>query len=232
MIDHKLHIAFIVDGNGRWAKLRNKPRTYGHKAGVKRLKELIDYLKDDKRILCLSFYLFSLENWKRDLDEITYLFNYLKKYLNDYKKDFIESNLKFQWTGFEDKLDIRLINQLKELQNLTKNNTGLIINFVFNYGGIQDIIHAAKVLQDNHIEVNEVNFRKALLTSNLPDVDLLIRTSGEQRISNYLLFLLSYSEFIFEPTKFPDYTIDIFQKNLEEYFKRDIRKGGYSHETK
>ena len=228
MNDHKLHIAFIVDGNGRWAKLRNKPRTYGHKAGVKRLKELIDYLKDDKRIACLSFYLFSLENWKRDLDEITYLFNYLKKYLNDYKKDFIESNLKFQWTGFEDKLDIRLINQLKELQNLTKNNTGLIINFVFNYGGI----HAVKVVQDNHIEVNETNFRKALLTSNLPDVDLLIRTSGEQRISNYLLFLLSYSEFIFEPTKFPDYTIDIFQKNLEEYFKRDIRKGGYSHETK
>ena len=232
MTDHKLHIAFIVDGNGRWAKQRNKPRTFGHKAGVKRLKELIDNIKNDERIGCLSFYLFSLENWKRDNDEINYLFGYLKKYLNYYKKDFIESGLKFYWTGFEDKLDQELIKQIKELETLTKNNKGIIINFVFNYGGIQDIIHAAKVLQEQKIEVNEENFRKALLTANLPDVDLLIRTSGEQRISNYLLFLLSYSEFIFEPTKFPDYTIDIFHKNLEEYFRRDIRKGGYGNESK
>lgn len=225
---NKLHIAFIVDGNGRWAKLRNKPRTYGHKEGVKRLQELIEHLKDNEEISCLSFYIFSLENWKRSKQEIAFLFKYLKDYLTNNTATLNEWNIKFHWSGFGENLEANLVKQLQHLEDITKNNSGIILNFVFNYGGVQDIVNAANKLKNYSGEITYDLFKQNLLTSYVPEVDLLIRTSGEKRISNYLLFLLAYAEFIFEETKWPDYTIDIFLKNLQEFKQRDIRKGGYS----
>ncbi len=227
-INHKLHVAFIVDGNGRWAKARNKPRTFGHKKGVERLEALIEGLKDNQEIGCLSFYLFSLENWKRSSEEINYLFKYLVSFLKKNAKRLTEYNLRFKWTGFKEKLSNEIINLLIKFENDTKNNTGIIINFVFNYGGIQDIIYTANKLKNYPGNITKEIFLENSLLNGLNDVDLLIRTSGEQRISNYLMLLLAYTEFIFEPTKFPDYTLEIFYKNLEEFKTRDIRKGGYS----
>ena len=231
-LNHKLHIAFIVDGNGRWAKARNMPRTYGHQAGVKRLQELITGLKNNPEIGVLSFYLFSLENWKRDPKEIEFLFKYLDDYVKFHQQEFIDSNLKFFWTGFTDKLPPFIINDLQSLVNKTKDHTGTVINFVFNYGGMQDIVQACNQIQKLDHEVDMIEFSSYLLTKNLPAVDLMIRTSGEQRISNFLLYQMAYAEFIFEPTKFPDYTLDIFYQNLAEFKTRDIRKGGYGNASK
>ena len=231
-LNHKLHIAFIVDGNGRWAKARNMPRTLGHQAGVKRLQELITGLKNNPEIGVLSFYLFSLENWKRDAKEIEFLFKYLDDYVKYHRQEFIDSNLKFFWTGFQDKLPSYIIDDLQSLVNQTKDHTGIVINFVFNYGGMQDIVQACNQIQKLSHEVSMDEFSSYLLTKNLPAVDLMIRTSGEQRISNFLLYQMAYAEFIFEPTKFPDYTLDIFYKNLAEFKTRDIRKGGYGNASK
>lgn len=227
-IDHKIHVAFIVDGNGRWAKQRKKPRTFGHKEGVKRLNELIEALRNNDELSCLSFYIFSLENWKRSKEEISFLFKYLKDYLTNNSHRLNEWNIKFHWSGFNENLDNSLIKLLRDLEDATKDNKGLIINFVFNYGGVQDIVQAANKLRNYPDEITYEVFKNNLLTSYVPEVDLLIRTSGEKRISNYLLFLLAYAEFIFEDTKWPDYTVEIFLKNLEEFKSRDIRKGGYS----
>ncbi|MBO7084606.1 undecaprenyl diphosphate synthase family protein [bacterium] len=161
-----------------------------------------------------------------------FLFKYLDDYVKSHQQEFIDSNLKFFWTGFEDKLPRPIINDLQSLVNNTKDHTGLIINFVFNYGGMQDIVHACNQIQKLDHEVDMEEFSSYLLTKNLPQVDLMIRTSGEERISNFLLYQIAYAEFIFEPTKFPDYTLDIFKQNLAEFKTRDIRKGGYGNASK
>lgn len=229
--NQKLHVAFIVDGNGRWAKERNKPRTYGHRVGIKRVKELIEKLKDNQDIGYVSFYIFSLENWKRDNKEINFLFKYLNQYLDDIING-EKINFKFVWTGFEDNLSKNLIKKIKDVVFLTKDNDGLVINFVFNYGGVQEIVYVANKLKNSSKEITYDLFKENLLSANnVPEVNLLIRTSGEKRISNYLLFLSSYAEFIFEPTKWPDYTYEIFLQNLSEYKNRDIRKGGYGEKS-
>jgi len=230
------HIAFIMDGNGRWAKQRLKPRTFGHSAGVKRIFETIK-AAIDQEIKYISFFAFSTENWNRPEDEVDFLMTEYKKNIMDRKTDkktnwYIENGVKFRWIGFKDKLDQKILDSIEKLESDTKNNNVIQVNICFNYGAQQEIINACQKLIDDKLEANKNNFEKCLLTFDSPDVDLLIRTSGEQRISNFLLWQIAYAEIIFEKVYWPDYDKSIFADNLLEYSNRNRRFGGLDNGTK
>ncbi len=212
-LNKKINVAIIMDGNGRWAKSHNKPRTFGHKKGLETLKHLIkDIINTKMQIDWLSVFAFSTENWQRPKAEVNFL---LKLFENSLNKELIgdlnKQNIKFVWTGFKNKLSKKLVDKILVAQKSTKNNSGLKLNIVFNYSGLKDI--------------NQFKTTKKLISSNIPNIDLLIRTSGEKRISNFLLCQLAYSEFVFEKTLWPDYTINILKKNIIEYKKRNRRFG-------
>ena len=209
-----INVAIIMDGNGRWAKAQNKPRSFGHKKGFDALKQLVDDIVDSKlKINWISFFAFSVENWSRPKTEVSFLMNLFKNSLNaKLIRNLNNKNIRFVWTGFEDKLSKSLLTKIKTVVEATKNNSGLTLNIVFNYSGKADIDQALK--------------SKKLVSRHVPNIDLLIRTSGEKRISNYLLYQLAYSEMIFEKTLWPDYTIKNLKNNINEFVKRDRRFGG------
>lgn len=203
-----------MDGNGRWAKAQNKPRSFGHKRGFETLKKLVDdVVVQQLPIKWISFFAFSIENWSRPKTEVSFLMRLFESSLN---KKLINSlnqkNIKFVWIGFKDRLSKSLILKINNVVNATKNNTGLVLNIVFNYSGKADIEHCLK--------------NKKMISNNVPDIDLLIRTSGEKRISNFLLCQLAYSEIIFEKALWPDYNINTLKNNIKEFIKRDRRFGG------
>ena len=221
------HVAIIVDGNGRWAKERGMTRLQGHDAGFDNLKQLAKYILS-RGIQVLSLYVFSTENFKREVAEVNHLMDLFvlmyKKELNFFK----ENNIKVVFSGRNEPLPERVIAARDELVEATKDNTGGIVNFCMNYGGRAEIVDAVKKIVKSGVSVDdltEAEFSKYLY-NDLPDVDLMIRTSGELRLSNFLLWQNSYAEFYFPETKFPDFHEADFDKAIIEYSRRDRRFGG------
>lgn len=221
------HVAIIVDGNGRWAKEKGFSRSKGHDAGFDNLKKLSEYIFS-KGISVLSVYVFSTENFKRDKNEVDHLMNLFVMMFDKNKKFFMDRNIKVVVSGRDEPLPKKVIETRDKLVDMTKNNTGGILNVCLNYGGRAEIVDATKKLINEGISVDDINeelFGKYLY-NYLPDVDLLIRTSGEIRLSNFLLWELSYAEFYFTKIKFPAFTTDDFDDAIVEYTRRDRRFGG------
>lgn len=221
------HVAIIVDGNGRWAKERGMSRLKGHDAGFENLKKICQYILS-KGIKILSVYVFSTENFKRSKEEVNHLMDLFVLMFNKDKNFFMKNNIKVVFSGRDEPLPKKVISSRDSLTELTKNNTGGIFNVCLNYGGRAEIIDATKkMIKDgvNPDTIDEDLFRKYLY-QDLPDVDLMIRTSGEIRLSNFLPWQLSYSEFYFPKTKFPDFTEEDFDQAILEYSSRDRRYGG------
>ena len=225
------HVAIIVDGNGRWAKERGKVRSEGHKKGSEVLEELILHINKNTDIEVASFYVFSTENFKRDEKEVNYLMNLFILMFNRVKEKYMNENIKIIFSGERDGLSQKVLKSMDTLVKDTKSNTGLVVNFCLNYGGRREIVSATKKIVNKVInkeisidDIDEDLFSKNLY-NKLPDVDFMIRTSGEQRLSNFLLWELSYAELYFENTYFPDFTIDKFDEIIKKYYERDRRFG-------
>lgn len=221
------HVAIIVDGNGRWARDRGLPRIKGHDAGFDNLKKISKYILN-KGIKVLSLYCFSTENFKREKKEVDHL---MDLFLIMFKKEanfFNENNIKVVFSGGDEPLPKKVISARDKLVEMTKNNTGGILNICLNYGGRREIVDATKkIIHDNLKEedITEDLFKKYLY-NDLPDVDLMIRTSGECRLSNFLLWELSYAELYFPKVKFPDFSESDFDEAIIVYNGRDRRFGG------
>ena len=221
------HVAIIMDGNGRWAKERGFSRNEGHKKGSEVVKKITNYA-EKLGIEYLTVYAFSTENWKRPQDEVDGLMNLLRRYLKNHIKDTKKNNAKFRVIGDRIGLPQDIQNQIEDLEGLTKDKSGICINIAINYGGRDEIIRACRHMIEARVEPNALNeelFESFLDTKGIPDPDLMIRTSGEMRTSNYLPWQLAYSEFYFTPCLWPDFTTKEFDKALEEYSNRKRRFG-------
>ena len=224
------HIAIIMDGNGRWAKAKGLPRTAGHKVGVEKVREIALYA-NKLGIKCLTLYAFSTENWKRPLEEINYIFSLPKIFFKSYLKELMENNVKIEMIGNLDKIPDEAKKVFLDAIYETRNNTGLILNFAVNYGGRDEIVQAANRFAEDYKagkadKLDEESFKKYLMTPDLPEVDFLIRTSHEERLSNFLLYQLAYSEFIFTDTLWPDFTAEKLDECIEIFRSRNRRFGG------
>lgn len=220
------HVAIIVDGNGRWAKERNLPRSKGHDAGFENLKKLGLYIFS-KGIKYLSVYVFSTENFKRDKDEVDHLMNLFVLMFKRDKNFFMKNNIKVVFSGRDEPLPKKVIEARDKLTEMTKNNTGGVFNVCLNYGGRAEIVDACKKIVNDNVsaeDITEESFKKYLY-QELPDVDFMIRTSGELRLSNFLLWELSYAEFYFPDIKFPAFTENDFDDAILAFNKRDRRFG-------
>lgn len=222
-----IHVAITMDGNGRWAKLRNQPRTNGHNEGLKVAKRIVK-AASDLGIKYLTLYVFSTENWKRAQEEVGFLMNlihiHLKGELNFYK----ENNIRVNHIGNFEDLPLSIQKDISDCMNETKNYNGLTVNMAINYGGRDEIIRGVKALVHDKIEEKDINEEKIsqyLDLSECTDVDLLIRTGGEQRLSNYLLWHVAYAEQIYTDTLWPDYTEEEFLQNIETFQHRNRRFG-------
>lgn len=225
------HIAIIMDGNRRWAKQANLPQTLGHKEGVNALKKIVKYAHKIG-VKYLTVYAFSTENWNRKKDEVDFLMKLLSEVIKAETKELIENGVKIKHIGFEEGLPDPLPKELKSLEEKTKNNTGLNLQIAINYGSRLEIINAAKKIANdiknndlNPDDINEITFSNYLFTSKIPDPELLIRTGGEIRISNYLLWQCAYSEFYCTETMWPDFNETELDKAIEEFNYRQRRFG-------
>lgn len=230
------HIAFIMDGNGRWAKRRLLPRHLGHKEGCKRVIEIVRACAD-LGIYCVSLYAFSTENWSRPQDEIDHLFYYLDDFFNDNIAEFIERGVRVHLMGDITRLPEHSQETIRKSIEMTKDLKKHVFNICLNYGGKDEITRAAKSLAldvkngvINLDDINEQVFENHMMCANLPPVDLMIRTSGEQRISNYMLWELAYAEMIFPGTPWPSFTKKELIKCLKIYEGRNRRFGGLKNE--
>ena len=224
------HLAIIMDGNGRWAKLNKLPRTAGHYKGVEVLRNITIYA-NKLGIKCLTVYAFSTENWKRSIEEVSYIMSLPKVFFASYIKELMENNVRIMIIGDRDKIPAETMKVIDDAIETTKNNTGLILNFAFNYGSRDEIVKACKQYaidyKENKInDLDEETFSKYLYTKDLPEVDLLIRTGSQMRLSNFLLYQLAYSEFVVIDTLWPDFNNDVLDKCIEEYKSRKRNFGG------
>lgn len=221
------HLAIIVDGNGRWAKSIGKIRSYGHLKGYENLKKIINYVNDNLDIKYISLFVFSTENFKRSKDEVDYLMNLFKKGFKEEKDVYIKKNMKVVFSYKKEWLSKDIISIIEEVESSTKDNTGLVVNFCLNYGGRSEIVDACKKIIDDKIDKNDIteDLFKDYLYNKLPDIDLMIRTSGEQRISNFMLWSLSYSELYFTKTYFPAFTTNELLEIIDDFNNRDRRYG-------
>ena len=226
------HIAVIMDGNGRWAKKRFMPRGFGHKAGADALEQALEDA-DELGIKYLTVYAFSTENWKRSVEEVTGLMNLFRRFLESAIPKSNKNNVRVRVLGERSKLAPDMIKAIENLEESTKNNTGLQFNVALNYGGRDEIARAMKKIaeevKDGKLspeDITEEVISSHLDTWEIPDPDLLIRTSGEERISNFLPWQLAYSEFYFTDTLWPDFNRDSFIEAIRHYTKRDRRYGG------
>ena len=230
------HVAFIMDGNGRWANLRGLPRHLGHKEACRRLIEIYDLCREFN-IKYASFYAFSTENWNRPQDEIDHLMDYLEEFFHREIDYIMKTGGKVVVSGDLSRIREQTRKVCYEAIEMTKNNTSCVFNVCLNYGGRDDIVKAARALalevkegKINPEDINEEVFASHLYTAGLPDIDLMIRTSGEQRLSNYLLYQNAYAEFVFTPVKWPDFHRQEVIDCLEEYQNRNRRFGGLINE--
>ena len=232
MNENKLpnHIGIIMDGNGRWATKRGLPRSAGHKAGAENLKKLCKHI-NKLGLNYLSLYAFSTENFKREVSEVNYLMNlFIEMFTNDFKF-LIEDNVKVLFSGRREGLPNNVVKAIKKMENDSKNNTGTVLNICLNYGSQDEIVDMVKKIsaevKSGKIDIEDID--KELVNKNmyyeLPPVDYVIRTSGEMRISNFMLWQSSYAEYYFPETLFPDFNSVEFDKALGAYNKRDRRFG-------
>ena len=226
------HVAIIMDGNGRWAKKRNMPRVKGHYEGMQTVKKITKYASK-LGIQYLTLYAFSTENWARPKEEVSYLMDLPEKMFTSFMPELMENNVKVEVIGVVEKLPENTRKAVEDAIEQTKNNTGLKLIFALNYGSKDEIVTAVKRIAqgvaNNEYKVEEIDeqlISDNLFTKDTPDPDLLIRTSGEQRISNFLLWQIAYSEFIFTKVAWPDFVEEEFYKALLEYQSRDRRFGG------
>ena len=221
------HVASILEGNGKWAKKRNLPRSLGHKAGSENLKKLgLHIFKRGVRVL--SVYAFSTENFKRSPEEIDYLMNLFVKNFKKELKVFAENNIRVVFSGRKEPLRSDVLEAMDEVVEATKENTGGIFNICLNYGSQYEIVDAVKRIVSEKRDVSELTpkeFEKYLY-QELPPIDFLIRTSGEYRLSNFMMYQLAYAEFYFTDCLFPDFDDKKFDEALQEFQNRDRRFGG------
>ena len=230
------HVAVILDGNGRWAKKRHLPRTMGHVQGSKVVEDML-YVVDELGVKYFTVYAFSTENWKRSKDEVDGLMKLFRSYLKKCIKLADKNKMRVRVIGDTTKLSEKFQNQIKELESASAHNDGLNLQIAINYGSRDEMLRGMRKmyadlrdgkLQEN--EIDETHFEAYLDTKDIPDPDLLIRTSGEQRLSNYLLWQLAYSEFYFTEVPWPDFHKEELEKAVEAYNKRDRRFGALSEE--
>ena len=226
-INNKLeHLAIIMDGNGRWALKRGKPRLFGHKAGIESLKRTVSACLDFG-IKVLSIFAFSTENWKRPKEEVDGIMNLISDFCDKDVQTCIDLGVKVVTMGDISKLPIKLKNCLNNLIEKTKHNKKLIVNIGINYGARAEIVRAVNnILASGEKECTEQSFKKYLYTAELPDPDLIIRASGENRLSNFMLYQCAYSEFYFPKVHWPDFNKKVIQKAIKVYQKRNRRFGG------
>lgn len=219
------HVAIILDGNGRWAKLRGMPRSYGHKVGFDKVKT-ISFYAQKVGIKYLSLFCFSTENWNRPTDEVNFLMSIPITFNKD-SDSYLRENIKVVVSGRRGKTPDKTQAALDNLVDKTKNCTGLILNICFDYGALDDLTRAVNEIIDSHeTDIRETAIYSRLSTHNVPPVDLLIRTGGEKRLSNFLLLESAYAELYFTDTYWPDFSESDLDNALSDYAKRDRRFGG------
>jgi undecaprenyl diphosphate synthase len=228
------HVAVIMDGNGRWAKLRNLPRIEGHMAGIESVREIVTSAREIG-IPFLTLYAFSRENWSRPKDEVTALLELLNIYLEKELPLMMEKNIRFNALGELTDLPKRNQNKLRWVMEKTGKNKGMVLSLALSYSGREEILHAVRSIlkegdQRKAAKINEKSFSNYLHTRGMPDPDLLIRTSGELRLSNFLLWQMAYTEIYVTETLWPDFRREAFNKALEEFARRDRRFGRLKEE--
>jgi len=225
------HIAIIMDGNGRWAKKRNKLRKFGHKEGLKALEKTAR-AANELGIKYLTVFAFSTENWQRPLSEVNFLFQLLRSTVsNEFTKLQQEEDIKIKVIGRIDELEEDIQSDIKKIEKVSKDNSGLQLNIAVNYGGRAEIVDALnKVLESDHKSITENDFKDFLYAPELNDVDLLIRTANEKRISNFLLWQISYAELYFTSTLWPDFDKIELEKAIKEYNSRKRKFGSLPDE--
>ncbi len=228
------HILFIMDGNGRWAKKRLLPRTAGHLAGVKRIKEIVDECFLTYQIPYVSLFCFSSENWNRPEAEVSTLFKLLKEFFSSNIEDFKSKGVKVRVVGdlADKRIPTDILNTINEAMKETKELNKYNFTVLFNYGGRQDVVQATKrfasLYKEGKVELDSLNvksFEDYLWTKDLPDVDLMVRTSGELRVSNCYLYQLAYAEMEFPKTYWPDYSVKSLKESLDDFYGRNRRFG-------
>ena len=225
------HVGIIMDGNGRWAKKRNLPRSAGHRAGAQTLKTITEFA-GNLGIRYLTAYAFSTENWKRPKEEVNALMDLLLKYLRD-KDQLAGKDVVIKVIGDRSKLSDEINMEIDNIEEYTKDNTGMVLFLAINYGGRQEIVHSVRKLAENVSKgeispdsITEDSISSYIYTSEIPDVDLIIRPSGELRLSNFLLWQSAYSEFWFSDINWPDFKTDDFAHAILDYQNRNRRFGG------
>lgn len=227
-----VHLGIIMDGNGRWAKKQGKLRTFGHRYGVETVRTAISYCSE-VGIKVLTLYTFSTENWKRPRSEVTALMNLIVEYLIKETPEMKANNVILNFIGDLSKLPEKALKSIDYAVNETKNNNGLVVNIALNYGGRDEIIRAVKQIaqkvKNNETDIDQIDgamLSKYLYTSNCPDPDLIIRTGGEKRLSNFMVWQSAYSEFYFTDILWPDFTRKDFDEAMNYYQNRNRRFGG------
>lgn len=232
-MDYKIpnHVAIIMDGNGRWAQKRGLKRTKGHQMGAKVLKKISEYVYD-KKIKVLSVFAFSTENWKRDKEEVDYLMDLFIKVFKDNFKSIKEKGVKIVFSGVKTKLNDKVLKEMKRMTEETKNNKNGVFNICLNYGGQDEIVEATKKIssdvKEGKIKIDDINkdMYSSYLFNDLSPIDLMIRTSGEYRISNFMLWQMAYAELYFTDVLWPDFDEKELDKAIDSFNKRDRRFGG------
>ncbi len=227
---HRLpqHVAIVMDGNGRWAARRRKPRLYGHKQGALHTRDFVEMFAA-YGIPYLTLYAFSTENWSRPKAEVDGIIKLLSENLDRAVKIAHEQNIRIRHLGKEDRLPQEIQRKARAAIDLTKNNSGLTVNIAFNYGGRSEIVNAAQQIVRRGIKPNSLDenvFSEYLYTAGMPDPDLFIRTGGEMRVSNFLIWQSAYAELYFTPVLWPDFDRDELEKALADYSSRQRRFGG------
>lgn len=218
------HIAFIMDGNGRWATGRNQIREMGHRAGAENLKKIVR-LCGDIGIHAVTVYAFSTENWKRPVLEVNAIMQLLDRFIKEAKEDNDKNKIRYVFLGDKDGLSPALADKCRELEDLTKDNPSLL-NIALNYGGRAELVHACRKLAERGCEITEADVSAALYTGHCADPDLIVRTAGEYRLSNFLLWQAAYAELYFTDTLWPDFSETDLREAVMEFSRRKRRYGG------
>lgn len=226
--DIPCHVAIIMDGNGRWAEKRGLPRLEGHQVGVENIRPIVQYASN-YGIKYLTLYAFSTENWRRPEEEVNGILHILEKVIGKESRELHKNGVRIRHIGHLDGLSLKQRNSIKRAVKLTADNTGMTLGVAFNYGGRDEILEAVSHIIGDKVsptELNEELFQKYLYTAGFPDVDLVIRTSGEMRTSNFLIWQAAYAEYYFTPVLWPDFSEEDLEKALQTYSQRQRRFGG------
>ncbi len=225
------HVAIIMDGNGRWAQKKGKIRTFGHKAGVESVRSVVRFARESG-VESLTLFAFSSENWKRPEEEVSVLMELFNFVLNNEVKRLHKNDVRLKVIGDTSAFDEKLRTKIQKAETLTEQNSALVLNIAANYGGRWDITHAAKLMAQDVVDgkqqldaIDESHFGQYICTAGLPELDLLIRTGGERRISNFLLWQCAYAELYFTDTLWPDFDEKVFQTAVDDFKARQRRFG-------